>query len=696
MYSNTENTMLSFENKKRKISDSMTDLDPVSILTGPYRFRAPKPFDVTNCSKQDILDFFEDSYSLNESLYTVLKVEDAFYMCPDRLRLPLIFYYGHTASVYVNKLLQAEFIQERVNNSFETLFETGVNENKWDNVENNRMGGSFVWPALKEIVKFRRQVRELVREKIFHTELQLPITMDSPWWGLLMVMDHDAVHAETSSVLIRQLPIQFLRIPEGWRRAPLRGAVPVEQNLMIPVKSQTVSIGKPKEFPSYGWNIDYSLLQMRVPQFEASKYLISNREFLEFYDSGGYTNEELWTQEGWQWKTGRELSHPLFWVCTNGCKSGCGGTLESYSHCTPHSDGDANKKSPEPTLQMDGKDKFRLRTLCEEIEMPWDWPVEVNFHEAKAYANWLGEDYRLLTEAEHHAIRDLPPVNLFPPNKLGFHDEMGNVWCWLEDHFNGLPGYQSHFLYDDYARTYFDSKHNMLLGGSWISNGYQASRFVRCWFRRHFYQHAGFRVAKTVDKSQNPPVRFVKPVDDSEDVEIPFYFQDSSRFWWEAENKQFQDETPKRVTLRLTEEYGDATGEGNFYQSLGEFCKQLVDKYKISSHRLLDVGSGCGRFSFEMARQFKEVVGVDLCSNFIGSAFTVRNKGNLDLIRPVIGSALDNNKSLNDTIANIHSEVDFRSIVFKQFSWLPNELNNFDFVLHQLADRVVNKKGTLP
>ena len=37
--------------------------------------------------------------------------------------------------------------------------------------------------------------------------------------------------------------------------------------------------------------------------------------------------------------------------------------------------------------------------------MPWDWPVDVNYHEAKAYCKWKGTEYRLLTEAEHHRIR---------------------------------------------------------------------------------------------------------------------------------------------------------------------------------------------------------------------------------------------------------------------------------------------------
>ena len=37
--------------------------------------------------------------------------EKYFFLCPDRLRLPLIFYFGHTATLYVNKLLLAGLIK---------------------------------------------------------------------------------------------------------------------------------------------------------------------------------------------------------------------------------------------------------------------------------------------------------------------------------------------------------------------------------------------------------------------------------------------------------------------------------------------------------------------------------------------------------------------------------------------------------
>ena len=47
----------------------------------------------------------------------------------------------------------------------------------------------------------------------------------------------------------------------------------------------------------------------------------------------------------------------------------------------------------------------RYRAIYDVIDMPWDWPVDVNYHEAKAFCSWKGPDYCLPTEAEHHRMR---------------------------------------------------------------------------------------------------------------------------------------------------------------------------------------------------------------------------------------------------------------------------------------------------
>ncbi|PIK41800.1 hypothetical protein BSL78_21358 [Apostichopus japonicus] len=373
--------------------------DPLGILTGPYALSSMTPPDLSSCSKEDVLEYFENTYSLNESIFTILKSEDAFYKSPDRLRLPLIFYFGHTASVYINKLILSNLITERVNFQLETILETGVDEMNWDDTEHYRMGGSYKWPALSEVVEFRRQVRAVIRNVIKNADFDLPITMDSPLWALFMGFDHERIHLETSSVLIRQLPLEMVRVPVNWRRGPTENGK-AGLNEMVSVCATDVQMGKPLDFPSYGWDNEYPEINISVPAFAASKYLITNAELLEFVNDDGYRNESLWTTEGWQWKAFREAVHPTFWVCTNGCKSGCGGLLSSYSHCRV----DVSQRDNNLSKQVQ---TYRLRTVCELVVMPWTWPVEVNHHEARAYCRWKGKAIRLLTEGEHNAIRDL-------------------------------------------------------------------------------------------------------------------------------------------------------------------------------------------------------------------------------------------------------------------------------------------------
>ena len=47
----------------------------------------------------------------------------------------------------------------------------------------------------------------------------------------------------------------------------------------------------------------------------------------------------------------------------------------------------------------------RYRAMFEVMDMPMDWPAEVNYHEAKAFCAWTGSNCRLPTEAEHHVMR---------------------------------------------------------------------------------------------------------------------------------------------------------------------------------------------------------------------------------------------------------------------------------------------------
>lgn len=205
----------------------------------------------------------------------------------------------------------------------------GVDEMSWDDLENYRMGGSYKWPTMESVYAYRKKVRAIIIDKIENFPLTLPITRDSPWYALVMGTEHERIHLETSSVLIRQLPLSMLQQPEGWIVAP-RSVGPVGENSLLPIKGGEIKFGKPENFPTFGWDNEFGREQMTVPDFEVSKYPVTNGEFLEFVRAGGYENQSLWTEEGWRWRSYREAKHPTFWVCDKRCKSGCGSTLSAF------------------------------------------------------------------------------------------------------------------------------------------------------------------------------------------------------------------------------------------------------------------------------------------------------------------------------------------------------------------------------
>ena len=62
------------------------------------------------CTKEDIKTYFLHSFFIYEKLFSFIKDEKSYYTKPQPLRHPLIFYYGHTATVYINKLFDRGLI----------------------------------------------------------------------------------------------------------------------------------------------------------------------------------------------------------------------------------------------------------------------------------------------------------------------------------------------------------------------------------------------------------------------------------------------------------------------------------------------------------------------------------------------------------------------------------------------------------
>ncbi len=76
--------------------------------------------------RSEILQYFHKSFDLYESLFDTLASEESFTTKASPLRHPLIFYFGHTAVFYINKLNVAKLIDERVDPALESTLAIGV------------------------------------------------------------------------------------------------------------------------------------------------------------------------------------------------------------------------------------------------------------------------------------------------------------------------------------------------------------------------------------------------------------------------------------------------------------------------------------------------------------------------------------------------------------------------------------------
>ena len=150
--------------------------------------------------RQEIADYYNATTARYESLFETLKTDEAYYTKSIPLRHPLIFYFGHTATFFINKMLLAGLIEQRSDPQFESMFAVGVDEMSWDDLNDE----NYTWPTVAQVKAYRQQVKALVNQVIRQAPLTLPIDWDNPWWAILMGIEHEQIHLETSSVLIRQ------------------------------------------------------------------------------------------------------------------------------------------------------------------------------------------------------------------------------------------------------------------------------------------------------------------------------------------------------------------------------------------------------------------------------------------------------------------------------------------------------------
>ncbi|MFT5660543.1 MAG: 5-histidylcysteine sulfoxide synthase/putative 4-mercaptohistidine N1-methyltransferase [Sulfurimonas sp.] len=520
--------------------------------------------------RQEIKEYFLNTCELYERIFDVLKNDEVFYKKSEITRHPMIFYFGHTSTFFVNKLIQMKIIQKRINPEYESIFAVGVDEMTWDDVDSSH----YQWPSVDDTKRYREEVKELVLGLIDTLPLSLPVSWESEMWVILMGIEHERIHLETSSVLHRQMPLEYIKDVNEFKVYEKSNEAP--QNALVTIPSTEIYLGKNHNDTYYGWDNEYGKSKQNVEEFEVSKYLVSNAEFLEFVKAGGYERKEYWSDEGLKFLKISKAKHPIFWVEENGV--------------------------------------YEYRTLTSVIKMPKNFPVDVNALEAEAFCKYKSlkddKDYVLPSEGEYEAmciysgVDDLvqnkeaniafkhsssTPVDSY--NMNGIYDVVGNVWQWSRTLMYPFDGFKVHPAYDDFTAPTFDDKHALILGSSWASTGNLVMKKSRYAFRKHFYQHTGFRYVVTNKK----------------EVEVKDIY-----------------ETDDLVSQYCEFQYGDTHfGVENFAIE----CARIASSFASNKTKALDLGCATGRATYELAKEFDNVEGIDFSARFVQVGSKLKEDG---------------------------------------------------------------------
>ena len=512
--------------------------------------------------REEIKKQFLQTYELDEKLFDLLKDKEFLYQQPNRLRHPLIFYYGHTATFFINKLALANIIKKRVNPRFESIFAIGVDEMSWDDLNSRH----YTWPTYEETKAYRDEVKYIVLDLIDTLAFTMPINWDSSMWIILMGIEHENIHIETSSVLLRELDIKFLKSEEifTYKNEALNT---YPKNELLEVKGSTITLQKDRTNPIYyGWDNEFSFHRALIKDFQASKYLVSNGEFLEFVKEGGYNKPEFFSTEGKEWLDFTQAKHPPFWI----------------------------KKD----------DSYFLREINRVIPLALNYPVDINIYEAEAFCKYksskLGFEVRLPSEDEYYALYNYTNaqekeanIGLIQFNQSSvdkykfddFYDVIGNVWQWSLTPIYPFDDFIAHPIYDDFTNPTFDDRHALMKGGSFISLGNETLKEARYAFRKHFFQHAGFRYVKSINEYRTKLNDNVYETDELIAQYCDFHYG--------------------------SENFGVKNFCLNSVELLTPYLKNMNNK------KALDLGCSVGRSTFELAKIFDDVIGIDFSTNFI-------------------------------------------------------------------------------
>ena len=242
---------------------------------------------------------------------------------------------------------------------------------------------------------------------------------------------------------------------------------------------------------NYCYDIELPEHKTYLKNFKMGVFPITNQEYLEFMNDGGYETYKYWLSDGWEKVKSNKWDSPMYWEKVN--------------------------------------DEWHVRDFLGIRKINPNEPVShVSYYEADAYCKWAGK--RLPTEAEWEKAscwdEEKQQKTVFPwgnespseekcnllesyhwgctevgtyPNGTspsGCQQMIGDVWEWTSSEFMGYPGFKSGF--DEYNDKWFTNQ-KVLRGGSFGTPKMSIRGSYRNFFRLdERWLFSGFRCVEDI------------------------------------------------------------------------------------------------------------------------------------------------------------------------------------------------------
>ena len=426
---------------------------------------------------------YRDNRTRTEALFDLL-APDTYYERPISLRHPVVFYEGHIPAFAVNCFLKKGLGHPGLDNDLEVLFARGIDPSDQQAANESAIHD---WPTRGEVQRYASAADDAILEALESATIEDDANaVLCRGQGVFTMLEHEIMHQETLLYIWHRFPVGRKTRPAG-STPRVDGAAPVRRMVRIPPGRAT--LGAEIEAISFGWDNEFPERVVDVGAFEIDSHDVTNAEYLDFVEAGGYATAELWSPIAGERNATVGLEHPLFWEQRAG--------------------------------------QWFWRGMFEMLPLPRHWPVFVTHAEAEAYARWKG--LRLPTEAEFHRAAygtpngverphpwgdaepdetrgnfdfrdwDPVPVGSYPAgaSAWGVEDLVGNGWEWTASVFEGFPGFKTMASYPEYSADFFDRDHYVVKGASTATGRDLIRRSFRNWFRPSYpYMYATFRCAR--------------------------------------------------------------------------------------------------------------------------------------------------------------------------------------------------------